>query len=294
MHVAGLDDGLELRIACAKLVVPADAVITDRTAGWLHLAPNVLAPGDHLQVPDLDVFRPAGNRVRRDAMRSGERTLERDEIVEIDGLRVTSKLRTTCDLGMQLPRRPAFAAMCSMMKVADFTPADIRRKADTRFKGYRWVTQLRALAPMVHDGFDSPGECALGLCWHDEGDLPPYVCQYQVTGPEGPCFLDLAVPELRYAAEYDGAAWHGPDQSEHDERRREFLRSESGWIIDVLRDHHVSGPTPVAGNILRAGIERARRRLGRLAWTGQDRDPAASMIAGSAPYTVIHAPGRRA
>ena len=114
--------GSSCGIACAKLVVPADAVITDRTAGWLHLAPMVIAPGDHLQVPDVDVFRPDGSRVRRDPMRSGERTFERDEIVEIDGLRVTSKLRTTCDLGMQLPRRPAFAAMCAMMKVADFTP----------------------------------------------------------------------------------------------------------------------------------------------------------------------------
>ncbi len=292
MHVAGLADGLELRVACAKLVVPDDVVITDRTAGWLHLAPMVLAPGDHLQVPTVDVFRPTGKRVRRDFMRSGERTLERHEIVEIDGLRVTSKLRTTCDLGMQLPRRPAFAAMCSMMKVADFTPDDIRRQADTRFKGYRWVTQLRGLAPIVHGGFDSPGECAIGLCWHDEGNLPPYVCQHPVAGPDGPCFLDLAVPELRYAAEYDGVRWHGLEQSAHDERRREYLREEGGWMIDVLRDHHVTGTAPVAGDILRSGIERARRRLGGLAWTGQDRDPAATMIAGSAPYTVFHAPAR--
>jgi hypothetical protein len=291
MYVAGLDDGLELRVACAKLVVPADAVITDRTAGWLHMAPMVLAPGDHLRVPAVDVFRPTGNRIRRDGMRSGERTLERDEVVAIDGLRVTSKLRTTCDLGMQLSRRPAFAAMCAMMKVADFTSADIRRQADTRFKGYRWVTQLRGLAPIVHDGFDSPGECALGLCWHDEGNLPPYLCQYQVAGPDGPCFLDLAVPELRYAAEYDGAEWHGPDQSAHDDRRRDFLRSERGWIIDVVRDRHVTGPAPVAGAMLRAGIERARRRLGRFAWTGQDRHPASTLIARSTPYTVT--PGRQ-
>src|SRR5262249_32562698 len=119
-HAAGLPDGLELRIACAKLVVPPDSVVTDRTAGWLHFAPMVLAPGAHLKIPSVDLFRPPGNRVKRENVRSGERTLFAEEVVEMDGLRVTSKLRTTCDLGMQLPHRQAFAGMCAMMKVADF------------------------------------------------------------------------------------------------------------------------------------------------------------------------------
>ena len=67
LHAAGVPDGLELRIACAKLVVPSDAVITDRTAGWLHFAPMVLAPGDHQRIPNVDIFRPPGNRTPTDA-----------------------------------------------------------------------------------------------------------------------------------------------------------------------------------------------------------------------------------
>jgi hypothetical protein len=273
LHAAGLPDGLELRVACAKLVVPSDSVVTDRTAGWLHGAPMVLAPGDHLEVPAIDLFRPPGNRLRRGAVRSGERTLRHDEIVSLDGLRVTTKLRTTCDLGMQLPRRQAFAGMCAMMKVADFTRDDIRRQADTRFKGYRWVTQLRGLAPLARADFDSPGECSLALSWRDEGNLPPFVPQFEVQGPRGRCFLDLAVPDLLYAAEYDGARWHGDAQSAHDNERRDHLRREGGCIIDVFRDEHVSGPSPLAGEMVRAGIVRARQRLGGLSWTGQDRDP---------------------
>ena len=132
------------------------------------------------------------------------------EIVDLDGLRVTSKLRTICDLGMQLPRRPAFAAMCMMMKVADFTLADISRLADTRFKGYRWVNQLRSLTPHLEPRLDSPGECWLVLCWLDELTLPDYEPQFEVAGPGGSYFLDLAVPELRYAAEYDGVDGSAP------------------------------------------------------------------------------------
>jgi hypothetical protein len=285
LHVAGLPDGLELRVACAQLVVPPDAVITDRTAGWLHMAPMVLAPGGHLRIPDLDLFRRPGNRVKRPSVHSGERTLKPDEVVDLEGLRVTSRLRTACDLGMQLPRRQAFAGMCAMMKVADFSRHDISREADSRFKGYRWVTQLRSLAPHVDDRFDSPGECALALCWLDELTLPAFTPQHEVRGPHGTCYLDLAVPELRYAAEYDGVAWHGPDRAEHDRERREYLCDE-GWTIDVFRDEHVAGPAPAAGELLRAGIARARRRWGQLAWTGQDRDPARNMIARSTAYDV--------
>jgi len=269
LHAAQLVDGLELRIACAKLVVPEDAVVTDRTAAWLHMAPMVLAPGAHQRVPDLDLFRPPGNRVKRGSVRSGERTLLPHEVVELGGLRITSKLRTTCDLGMQLPRRHAYAAMCSMVKVADFSPMDIRLQAYGRFKGYRWVNQLRALEPWVDGRLESPGECWLALCWLDETTLPPFVPQYEVPGPHGTFRLDLAVPELGYAAEYDGTEWHGPEQAAHDAERRQFLRDEGGWIIDVFTAAHVTGPRPPAGDMLRAGIVRARRRLGTLLWNGR-------------------------
>lgn len=235
------------------------------------MAPMVLAPGDHLRVPDLDLFLPPGRRLRRPSVRSGERTLLPHEIVRVDGLLVTSKLRTTCDLGMLLPRRHAFAAMCSMMKVADFSIGAIRHQADDRFKGYRWVTQLRALTPYVDDRFGSPGECWLALEWLDELTLPPYVPQYEVAGPHGPCYLDLAVPALHYAGEYDGPAWHGADQAAHDAERRDFLRDEGGWIIDVFTAEHVCGPSRVAGEMLREGVARARRRIGTAAWSGQDR-----------------------
>jgi len=190
----------------------------------------------------------------------------------MEGLRVTSKLRTACDLGMGLPRRAAFAGMCAMMKVADFTTDDIRLQTDTRFRGYRWVTQLRGLASLARPEFESPGECTLALAWTDEGTLPAFEPQFEVRGPHGPCYLDLAVPDLLYAAEYDGVSWHGPAQAAHDDERREYVRNEGGWIIDVFKEEHVSGPMPVAGDMLRAGIIRARRRLGQLSWSGQDRE----------------------
>ncbi len=262
MYAAQLRDCLELRIECLRLVVPDHAVVTDRTAAWLHGAPMALEPNAHLHVPRVDLFLLPGGRIRREVVRSGQRDLLSSEIEEIGGLRVTTPRRTICDLGMTLPRRQAFAAMCSMLKVVDFTVDDIRREADGRFKGHRWVRQLRSLLPMCDARFESPGECYLALIWHDTPGLPAFEPQFCVPGPRGVFYLDLAVPELRYAAEYDGAEFHGPEQRDADDARREWLATTDGWMVAVFVAADVQGSGVIASDRLRRDIAEARRTHG--------------------------------
>jgi hypothetical protein len=75
LYAAQLTDSLELRLACLRLVVPENAVVTDRTAAWLHGAPMVLQPNAHLRLPPLDLFLPPGGGIRRELVRSGQRQL---------------------------------------------------------------------------------------------------------------------------------------------------------------------------------------------------------------------------
>src|SRR5512141_2067214 len=64
---AAADDGLLMRTRAVALVVPATAVVTDRSAAWLH-GIDVLRPGDHLVPPSVEVFQPPGHtRVRTSA-----------------------------------------------------------------------------------------------------------------------------------------------------------------------------------------------------------------------------------
>jgi hypothetical protein len=261
MHAAQLEDSLELRLECLRLVVPEDAVVTDRTAAWLHGAPMVLEPHAHRLVPRVDVFLPPGSRIRRPVARSGQRELLRGEIEELGGIRVTTRLRTMCDLGMKLPRKQAFAAMCSMLKVADFTLDDVSRQADGRFKGYRWVRQLRTLAPLCDPRFESPGECNLALIWLETPGLPPFKPQFRVAGPVGFYYLDLAVPELRYGAEYYGAEWHGESQAEADRARLDWLETSDGWRFGVFDAEDVRGTGQIASDRLLRDIAEARRTL---------------------------------
>lgn len=271
-HVAQLPDGLELRAECLRLVAPADAVVTDETAGWFHGASMVLAPNDHLAVPRVSMFLTPGNRLRNELAASGERTFVSGEVVELHGVRVTSKLRTTCDLGMRRNRDRAFSGMDMMANVADYDLRELVELAESkRFKGYRWVRQFRELAPHVRAGAQSPPESLLRLRWIDCPALPYPRPQVPVRGPNGWYYVDVGNEDLRYGAEYYGAKWHAEEQQPHDEARREWLERQEEWTIDVFRSHNIYGPHQDVTRRLLEGAVTARRRSGTRAWSGQDR-----------------------
>lgn len=258
-HVGQLADSLALRLACLRLVVPPDGVVTDRTAGWLHGAGMVLAPGAHRVVPVPTVFRRPGYRLRNGLVRSGERSLADHEIQEVDGLLVTNPLRTACDLGRLLHRDQAFASLDAMLRLRVFDHAHLIAAVE-RFRGYRGVRQLRELAPDADPRSESQGESITRRRWLDLGDLPRPEPQIPVSGPWGTFWLDLGVRELNYAVEYDGPEWHGPERKRHDSWRRGLIRKHAGYDIDVVGAENIHGPRQDIEFILRAGIRRARRR----------------------------------
>ena len=98
----------------------------------------------------------------------------------------------------------------------------------------------------------------LALIWHETPGLPPFEPQWPVDGPDGFFYLDLAVPGLRYAAEYDGAEFHGPDQRRP--TRRGVLAGETdGWPFGVFVAEDVAGTGQTASDRLLRDIADARR-----------------------------------
>lgn len=257
-HVATLEVTLELRLACLALVIPPDAVVCDRTAGWLHGAPMVLAPGDHLRVPPVAVFCPPGKRLKNSLTASGERTFLDDEIMEVGGMLVTNPLRTACDLGRLLHRDQAFASLDAMLRLERFTLEELVAAAESeRFKGYRHIRQLRELAPDADPRSQSQEESVLRRRWVDCRDLPRPDLQVEVEGPHGPYYVDLGLEGLRYGAEYLGVAWHGEDRQEHDADRLDWIARRRHWVIDEFRAANIHGPRQDAELILRSGVRRA-------------------------------------
>jgi hypothetical protein len=258
-------DSLELRAAAVRLVLPPGAVVTDRTAGWLHGASMILAPGDHLVVPPLSVFhRARGGRYRNDLMASGQRMMPDRHVQELFGLPVTTPVRTACDLGRMLKRSAAMGAMDMMARLGVFEVGEVVESAE-EFRGFRWVTQLRELAPLMDPRSESPPESTVRLRWHDLNHLPPPEPQRPVRrSPSTTYWLDVGNDELRFAVEYDGLEFHRtPAQLTKDRRRRSWITTNTDWLVRVVTRDNVFGPHADLDRILMEGVRAARRTRGR-------------------------------
>jgi len=253
-------DDMEQRARAVALVVPPAAVVTDRTAAWLH-GVDILPRTALREPPPVSVFRAAGTRLRRAGVASGTRGLLARDVTQIGGVLVTTPLRTACDLGRFLWRYDALAAIDQFLALG---VDHLHLAAEVpRFKGFRGVRQLRYLVPLGDRRSESPGESALRLHWYDAGLPRPKVQQsvYDDLGREL-YRLDLALPELRYAAEYDGEEFHSADDDQaHDEERREWIRKHRHWTIDVFTKHDVYGATGAAARRLTQGFVQARKDL---------------------------------
>lgn len=256
-----MGDTLDLRVAGLKLVVPKDAVVVDRHAGWLLGAEMMLAPGEHLEMQPLSVFLPAGRgRLRNDLAASGERTFRDDDIVEVDGLLVTSALRTAWDVGrVRWPER-AIAAIDQMHRLGRYD-CDEFLAGINRFRGQRYVTTLRAVGPLADGRAESPPESVLRM-WSKEVrglDLVP-----QLELRRGSRFLgrlDLGNEHLKIGVEYDGAEWHSTsDQLERDRNRRAAM-IDDGWLIEIFTKDDTFRRLADPGVRLRQLRDRAYQRL---------------------------------
>ena len=117
---AQVEDSLMLRAQCLSLATPQDAVITDRHAAWLLGAEMVLAPNEHLEVLPVSMYLPTGRRLRNGLSVSGERQLRPEDITEVMGLAVTTKLRTAWDLGRVRSRERAISGLDQMLRLPGF------------------------------------------------------------------------------------------------------------------------------------------------------------------------------
>lgn len=260
--VMQIPDTIELRASSLALVVSDGAVVTDRTAAWLHGIDVLPRRAVHEPVP-LDVFSASASRVRRPGVHSGIRELEDRDLAQINGVAVTTGLRTALDLGRMLHRYDAIGALDAFVRWG--VPRHELEWGVHRFKGYRGVIQLRELVAFADPRAESMPESALRLHGAD-ADLPLLTPQVWV----GDRRVDLGVPALRYGAEYHGVAFHtGVEQEERDADRFTWLVEEEGWVIDEFWKDDLYGPHAHPAAVMRAGMKRARAKLG--AWQPQGR-----------------------
>jgi hypothetical protein len=257
-------EGLMLRAQALQLVVPEGCVVVDWTAAWLYT--GLLLPGDHLEVPPVSLFRHAGKgRLRNELCASGERTFIPKDLITVEGMVVTTPIRTAWDLGRLFHPVVAIGGMDGLLRTKAFTPEELIAGVE-RFRRQRGVVRLRFLAPMADGRSESMGESALRFRWAECEDLPQPEPQVPIFGDDGQVryWLDLGVEAIRFAAEYDGQAFHSSDADRaHDAARREWIRENRAWVIKPVRKNNLFGETRDVERILYEGVAEARRAMGR-------------------------------
>lgn len=191
-------------------------------------------------------------------------TLFPDEVMELDGVRLTSPARTWLDLSSVLGvddlavvgdflvcgHGPEFPvprdALCSVAEL---------RAMVARHPGNRGVRKARAAVELIRVGADSPPETRLRLALI-RGGLPEPALNEVVWGAAGAPVLwpDAAYPEWRIALQYEGAHHNGQDQYLRDIRRADTA-AISGWLEVRVSRLDLAGEHPTAVSKVRAALE---------------------------------------
>jgi very-short-patch-repair endonuclease len=189
-----------VRLAAAMRRVESDAVFSGRTAAWLHgIDSELRIPIEVTLAPSSRVSRRVGLVVRR-------RALDTNDVVLRKGLRTTSAVRTSVDLGSRLPLVDAVVALDLALHCRLVSVEEIRRWADAHC-GRRGVRCLRRALELVEPAAESVMETRLRLILVLAG-LPRPRAQVPLFDAAGG-FLgrpDLFYPDHRLALEYDGAS----------------------------------------------------------------------------------------
>ena len=224
-------DTVESRVAAARLVTSEHAVVCDRTAAWIHGI-------EVFEWHETEVLPPIESYVlrhhpspRRAGVAGGSRDLLECDVMVVNGVRVTTPIRTALDLACKLSARDGLAALDAFMRAFGITREDLRRVL-VRYFRRRGVRQARPLVAMADPRSESPAESWTRYEIVSQG-LPAPVPQHWIEGV--PTFrLDLSYPRHRIVVEYDGQEFHSRRADrERDRRRREWLR-DHGWIVIVV------------------------------------------------------------
>jgi Protein of unknown function (DUF559) len=168
---------------------------------------------------------PAGIAVHSETLLPGE-------VVDVDGMPVTSPARTAFDLGRWTSSRlRAVQRLDALANATDVKVNDVEA-AMAEHRGARGMVRLRAALPLVDGGAESPQETRTRLVMIDAG-LPTPQTQIRLCDEYGDFVarIDMGYEDLRVGVEYDGPQhWTDPKQRDRDIDRYSALL-DLGWTI---------------------------------------------------------------
>lgn len=197
-----------LLVLAARLRLSSDAVVSHVSAAVLHGLPVWGLPLDRVHIT---------RSRRRSGARRGARVhvhcadLAADEVVEVDGVRVTSVERTLVDLGRTVPFEQAVVVADRALH-RHLTDKSALRESCARRPRWPGLPAARRVIGFADARSLNPGESRSRVAIAAAG-LPAPVLQWDVRTAAGAFVarVDFGWPRLRTVGEFDGRVKYGRD-----------------------------------------------------------------------------------
>ena len=191
------------------------------------------------------------NRTRRPGTRGRALTVGPDDIVEVDGIRCTSALRTWAELAESLSVGQLTAISDHL--ISRRRPLATRgqlERTHLRFLGGRGSRRRRLAVDFADDRAESPRESELRVLLIQAGLPRPETNVEIFDGHRFVARVDLLYPEARLIVEYDGDYHRDPDQWSRDQSRRAELES-LGYRVTVVTARDFDAPEVLLARLRR-------------------------------------------
>lgn len=227
-------------------LLPAGAAFGLETAAELYALPIRCSPTVHAVVPAQRVLP------QRRGLSVHVRQLEDEDIVELDGLRVTAGAQTYLDLAGRTSSAELVVIGDALLRLGLLTPEGLARRL-RRADRVRGVVRARACAPMLSPLAMSRPE-SLMRYWLTTSDLPDPEAQLPIHDRWGRevAHADLGYARWRVALQYEGRQHADRVQFGRDVDRYSLMAAD-GWLTLRFASRHVNGPTVL--------LDRTRRAL---------------------------------
>lgn len=218
--LADAEVSARLRAEAAWLWSRRRGILAGRSAAALHGAKwlDPRAPAELLY----------GNRHPPRGMSTWADAIADDEWTTINGMAVTTPVRTALDLARRYPLQRAVAGVDALANATHLKVADVELFAE-RYRGHRGIRAARRALALVDPGAESPRETWLRLLVIRNA-FPPPTTQIPVRDRYGVlvAVLDMGWEDIKVALDYEGAHHRNPVKFNKDIHRHDAV-TELGW-----------------------------------------------------------------
>ena len=245
-------------IRAAWLKAGPDSVVAGVSAAVLHGATFF----DHGTTVEL-IRPPTGQARRYNDVRVHRTELHPADVVVVDGMPVTSPVKTAFDLGRRAPAWLALAHLDDLTRATDLDHMELWRFVSAH-PAVRNIRQLRGLVPWIDAGAESSGESWTRHLILADG-LPRPETQVKVYDDQGTIVakLDLAYRREKIGVEFDGFDHHYSDEQRRSNADRDRRTAGLGWHTERRNSVQLSDDPLGFLAHLRGLLDARGRRRGR-------------------------------